>query len=304
MTSPEPLYKGKPSLPLSGLQFNISGIIGPALGGLLVPLAGANFVFALNAVSFLLVVLATRQWKQPSVPAKPPSESFFESFGTVIHYVRYAPGFQVALARNFLFALFISAIPALMPVVGLNVLHLSSSNLGLLFTSMGAGSVIGAVFIIPWLRARLSPDSLILLANLLLVLVYVLMALVRQTEVFFIVAALAGVGWTLSASELWVAAQRAMPSWARGRMNATAIMISQGAMALGGVIWGSAASIAGAPDTLLGAAILFLTSLLLARRLSINVTRKLEGRVSGLLSGSFEAEQVTPIALTTELLAT
>ena len=33
---------------LSGLQFNISGIIGPALGGLLVPLAGANFVFALK----------------------------------------------------------------------------------------------------------------------------------------------------------------------------------------------------------------------------------------------------------------
>jgi len=39
---------------------------------------------------------------------------------------------------------------------------------------MGAGSVVGAVFIIPWLRARLSPDCLILLANLLLVLVYVL----------------------------------------------------------------------------------------------------------------------------------
>src|SRR5260370_25964431 len=58
---------------LSGLQFNISGIIGPALGGLLVPLAGANFVFALNAASFLLVVLATRQWKHPSLPAKLPS---------------------------------------------------------------------------------------------------------------------------------------------------------------------------------------------------------------------------------------
>jgi hypothetical protein len=60
------------------------------------------------------------------------------------------------------------------------------------------------------------------------------MALVRQTEVFFVVAALAGVGWTMSASELWVAAQRAMPGWARGRMNAAVIMISQGAMALGG----------------------------------------------------------------------
>src|SRR6476660_6806573 len=37
---------------LSGLQFNISGLLGPALGGLLVPLAGANFVFALNAACF------------------------------------------------------------------------------------------------------------------------------------------------------------------------------------------------------------------------------------------------------------
>jgi MFS family permease len=254
---------------LSGLQLNISGIIGPALGGLLVPLAGAKFVFAVNAACFLVVVLATRQWKQPTVLAKLPSESFFHSFWTVIRYVRSAPQFQVVLARNFLFALFISVIPALMPVMGLKVLDLSSSNLGLLFTSMGAGSVVGAVFVIPWLRTRFSPDSVTLSANLLIVLAYALMALVRRTEAFFVVAAFAGVGWTLSASELWVAAQRAMPSWARGRLNATVIMISQGAMALGGVIWGSAAAIAGASYTLLGAAVLFLMSLLLAGRLSI-----------------------------------
>jgi hypothetical protein len=96
------------------------------------------------------------------------------------------------------------------------------------------------------------------------------MALVRQTELFLIVAALAGVGWTLSASELWVAAQRAMPSWARGRMNATVIMVSQGAMALGGVIWGCAATKAGTSYALLGAAILFLISLVLAAPLSID----------------------------------
>jgi hypothetical protein len=70
-------------------------------------------------------------------------------------------------------------------------LHLSSSNLGLSFTSLGAGAVVGAVFIIPWLRARFSPNSVTLAANLLLVLVYVLVALVRQTEVFLVVAALA-----------------------------------------------------------------------------------------------------------------
>jgi MFS family permease len=288
---------------LSGLQFNISGIIGPALGGLLIPLAGANFIFALNASCFFLVVLAIRQWKQPSAPAKVASERFFKSFGMIIRYARNAPGFQVVLARNFLFALFISVVPALMPVVGLKVLHLSSSNLGLLFTSLGAGSVVGAVFIIPWLRARLSPDCRTLFANLLLALVYAFLAFVRQTELFFIVAALAGVGWTLSASELWVAAQRAMPTWARGRLNAMVIMISQGAMALGGVIWGSAATIAGASSTLLWAAVLFVGSLVLARRLSINVAENFEQKVPAVLSSRAASKEVTPMALTEELVA-
>jgi hypothetical protein len=85
-------------------------------------------------------------------------------------------------------------------------------------------------------------------------------------------------------------------------MNATVIMISQGAMALGGLIWGSAAAIAGARFAMLGAAVLFLASLLLFSRLSINLARKLEETVSGFLSGNAEPEQISPIALTNELL--
>jgi hypothetical protein len=190
-------------------------------------------------------------------------------------HIRYAPELQVVLARNALFALLISIIPALMPVVGLKALHLSPSQLGLLFTSMGAGSVIGAALIIPRLRARYSSNTLIPLANFLVVLVYVLMAVVRQKELFLVVAPLAGVGWTLSASDLWVASQRAMPLWARGRMDATVILVSQGALTLGGVIWGCTVATAGTTSTLLGAAILFLISLPLACPLSINFTSTL-----------------------------
>jgi MFS family permease len=277
---------------LSGLQLNVSGIAGPALSALLIPLAGANFVFALNAACFLLIVLAALQWKQPA-QVELGSESFFESFGTFVRYVRRTRGLQVVLARNFLFALFISAIPALIPVVGLKGLQLGPSGFGLLFASMGGGSVLGAVFIFPWLRARFSPDSLTLWANLLVVVTYVLMSLVRQTEAFFLVAALAGMGWTLSASELWVAAQRAMPSWGRGRMNAAVMMISQGAMVLGGMTWGSIAAMGGPTCALCWAAVLFLVSLILAARLSINFTRNLtanpqesrERRINELIAG-------------------
>jgi hypothetical protein len=54
---------------------------------------------------------------------------------------------------------------------------------------------------------------------------------------------------------------------------------------------------------LLGAAVLFLTSLLLARRLSINFAGNLEERVSGVLARTVEPEAVTSIALTNELVA-
>jgi MFS family permease len=162
-----------------------------------------------------------------------------------------------------------------MPVVGLKVLYLSPSSLGLLLTTMSAGSVIGAVVILPWLRARYRPNTVIGIANFLTLLVYVLMAAVRKTEPYFILAALAGAGWTVAASELWLAAQRVTPGWTRGRMNAAFIMVSQGAIAFGGVIWAFTSATAGVNYAFFGAGILLLLNLVLSRPLSINFTEAL-----------------------------
>jgi Transmembrane secretion effector len=220
--------------------------------------------------------MAILRWKQNVASCKLPLENFLESFTTAVRYVRFAPGIQIVLARNFLFAFFVSIIPALMPVVALKQLNFQAAGLGLLFTCMGAGSVFGAVFVVPRVRDHLSSNSLILLANLVVVAVYLGMALVRNTALFMLVAAFAGVGWTLAASELWVAGQRAMPSWARGRMNASVIMVSQGALALGGIVWGYSASYLGISQTVLGGAVLLLLSLLLTIPLSINVVSELD----------------------------
>jgi Na+/melibiose symporter-like transporter len=273
------------------------------LGGLLVTLAGANFVFLANGACFLLVCLSILQWKQPEAISKVSAESFSQSFRTIIRYVCCSPELQTVLGRNFLFALFISAIPAVVPVVGLKVLNLNSGNLGLLFTSMGVGSVLGALFIAPWFRGRFSSKALTLWANLLVILAYLLMGIVRQTELFMLVAALAGMGWTLSAAELWVSAQRAIPDWARGRMNATVIMVSQGAMVIGGVICGSLVAVVGPGSTLLGAALLFLVSLLLSSRLPANFAAWLVGCASNILSVAGRSGEAAPMALNTDLSA-
>ena len=240
---------------LAGLQMDVSGIIGPLLAGLFIPLAGASFIFGANGLGFLFMFLAVLQWKRIKTQSNLPLENFFESLTTAIRYVRYTPGIKILLARHALFSFFIAIIPSLMPVVGLKELHLKASNLGFLFTSMAVGSVISSAFIIPWARAKYSPERITTFANLLLILNFCLMVLVHRPYVFLVVAALGGVGWTLSASELWVASQRAMPDWARGRMNATMVVVANGATALGGILWGMSAHSLGVVPTFLGAAV-------------------------------------------------
>ena len=265
---------------LAGLQMDVSGIIGPLFAALLLPLAGVSFIFGANGLGFLLMFLAFLQWKRVKVQSNLPLENFFESLTTAIRYVRYTPGIKVLLARHSLFSFFIAIIPSLMPVVGLKELHLKASHLGFLFTSMAVGSVISGAFIIPWARARFSPQRITTFANLALVLDCCLMAFVHRPYVFLVVAALGGMGWTLSASELWVASQRAMPDWARGRMNATMVMVAQAATALGGIIWGLAAHNAGVVPTFLGAAGFALLLMIIVRtvpglQISIDFTKGL-----------------------------
>src|SRR5215471_12593478 len=265
---------------LAGLQMDISGIIGPLLSSLLLPLAGVSFIFGANGLGFLFMFLAILQWKRVKEQSSLPLENFFESLTTAIRYVRYTPGIKILLARLALFSFFISIIPSLMPVLGLRELRLQAADLGYLFTAMAVGSVISGSFIIPWARARYSPQRITTFADLVLLLTFCLMVLVHRPFVFLVVAALGGMGWTLSASELWVASQRAMPDWARGRMNATMVMISQGATALGGVIWGFTAHHAGVVPTFLGAAVFGLLIMIIVRvvpglKISIDFTKSL-----------------------------
>jgi MFS family permease len=263
------------ALTLGGVQLNVAGIAGPAIGGLLLPILGPATLFSLNALAFLATAWVISQRYHRRRRPEPHLENFLESFASAARYVRYAPGMQVILTRDFLFGLFIAVVPALVPVVALHHLQLQASQLGLVFTSMGIGSLIGATLVLPYARAKASPNALTILAGIILVVVLVLMSEVPNLWTFLPVTALAGISWTVSASELWIAGQRAMPDWARGRMNAVHMMASQGGVALGGFLWGWAATSFGLASTLVGGALLLTASLALAIPLSINFAQSL-----------------------------
>jgi MFS family permease len=245
------------ALTLGGVQLNISGILGPALAGIILAKVEAPFVFGLNAAGFLLVFMA--------IPALPKTRcdlgrtliSFVRSIAISVRYVGRTQNVRNILLRNTIFSFLVVVIPALMPVVLLKDMRLDGSSLGLVFASMGFGSVVGAIFVIPRLRSWFATDQLMMIAQITLAGIYLLMAMIHHCLYCLVPMALAGASWTLAASELWVAAQRAMPKAARGRISALMMVLSQGAMTLGAIVWGLSAEIAGTRFTLLTAAFLF-----------------------------------------------
>ena len=240
---------------LGGVQANLSSIVGPALGGFLLPLLGAPLLISINASMFLVVALVVLQWKPRQKRATRLRENFAESFMNSLRYAINSPRIKTILVRNLLFSLVISVVPALLPVIALKELQLSAGQLGLVFTCVGVGSLAGAVFALPYLRQRISSNAITSLAMAIVAAVLIAMAFIRQPPALMICATLAGVAWALAGSELWLAGQRVMPEWVRGRMNAFQIMFGQGGIALGAVLLGTGATHAGLDLTLAAAAI-------------------------------------------------
>jgi MFS-type transporter involved in bile tolerance (Atg22 family) len=89
---------------------------------------------------------------------------------------------KVILLRNFLFSLVISIVPALLPVLALKEMHLSASQLGLLFTCVGVGSLAGAVFALPYLRERTSSNAITSISVAIMAVVLLVMSFTPQRE--------------------------------------------------------------------------------------------------------------------------
>ena len=131
-----------------------------------------NLVFAIKLRVLSSGYLAVWRWKSLREASRVPLEGFAGSLASAIRCIKDTPGVRIVVIRVSLLGLFISMIPALLPVVGLKQLNLNASQLGFLFTSLSIGSALGAVFVIPTMRAKFSPNKVTIIATALLILVY------------------------------------------------------------------------------------------------------------------------------------
>jgi MFS family permease len=141
------------AIALNSTGFNLGRIVGPSLAALVIARAGIAWCFAVNALSYLAVLiglflirLPPRAGIETATVATTPLEGVREG----IVYIRDTPLVGALIRLIAVYAVLGAPYLALMPVVARDMLGLGAGGYGLLLASVGIGGLTGAL----WLAGR------------------------------------------------------------------------------------------------------------------------------------------------------
>jgi MFS family permease len=265
---------------LNSISFNLARAIGPALGGFLVGVFGAAWVFALNAFSFVAVLIGL--WRIPS-HLIPPSQgratpkALLHSLNEGWYFLRASPLIVGILFRTAFFMITGAGVWALLPIVARDHLMTGASGYGLLLSAFGVGSVIGALFL-PLLRRRIPLDRMVSIALLIF---SACVVVVGQGESLWLVASamlVAGIAWIMVAVNHNVSVQMASPARMRGRAISFYLLTFQGSLALGSGIAGWVADKEGVRESITLCGVLCGCGVLLIKRFPLTRPEPIESK--------------------------
>ncbi len=239
---------------LNAISMNLAGALGPALGGLVIASTGAGWVFIVNAVSFLAVIVAVYRWKRNVPDTTLPAEHVASAVRTGVRYVSNQVNLLLLLIRVSAIAIPATALAALLPLVARNEIGVSAGEYGLIGAAMGV-TAVGAATILPRLRAVLGVDRLVLLGAGVLGLGLVLVGTATNLAMLMVGAALSGAGQITAFSTVFSVIQSVLPGWVRGRGLATAMLVFQGTSMAAALGWGAIASGVGSGTAIVSAGI-------------------------------------------------
>ena len=274
-----PSHELPAAIALNSVGFNLARAIGPALGGAVVAAAGAGGAFVLNAISFVGVMIVLYLWPREPEHAHVSTESVGTAIWSGMRYVRFAAPLHAVLLRSGGFIISASALWSLLPLVAKVELHSESRGFGLLLGCLGVGSILAALIIVR-LRQMFSSEAIATWGTVLFGLVSIALAYLSNFGAVAGVMLLGGMAWMSVNSTLNTAAQTSLPAWVRARAMAVYLLVFQGAMAVGSVIWGAVANRLGLRTTLLAAGVTLLAAALSTMHLRLAGLREFDTRPS------------------------
>src|SRR5256886_2146581 len=125
---------------LNSVGFNVARAIGPAVGGLVIAVAGSGVAFLLNAASFFGVIFFLYRWKRPHYEHVEKGR-VTDAMLTGLCFLGGPPPVRCVLVRTGAFWLRARFLPALFPILARP--H-GATGYGLLLGPFGLGALAGA----------------------------------------------------------------------------------------------------------------------------------------------------------------
>ena len=266
------------ALTLSALASNLGRVIGPTVGGFMVAAIAPWAVFFLNSASFIgmIIVLSRLPRKPGTQQTSLPPENIIRAIRVQMRYIRYSQAAHVLIVRAGLFTLCSSALLSLLPLLAKHQLGLDSTGFGLLLGSFGMGAIIGGIAILPRLRPKASVESLITGSIALLAIVTFTMGYVRDFAILCLVMGIGGSAYITILSIFYTVGIKSAPRWIGARVLAVYLLILNGGLVVGSVIWGTVANSFGIPDTLLVASLTLGATIIVKKRFSSTLLEDLD----------------------------
>lgn len=231
------------ALALNSTQRDIGNIVGPALGGVLLALSGPALCYALDALSWLVMLAALFSIAAEKAASGPVRTQPLQALSEGLVFVWAHPVILSCMVLDFGATLFGSA-RALYPIYARDILATGAIGLGLLYASSAVGSVIAAAIMSTLSRIRRAG-----LWTLVGVAVYGACATLFAVSHLFWLSVLllagTGAGNIVSAILRGTINQLSTPNHLRGRVSAVNSIFTQGGPQLGQFESGIVAQLAG-----------------------------------------------------------
>jgi len=134
---------------ISQMSNNLSGIIGPALGGALVALFGAGTVMFLDALSFFVSAIAIFlvRVKVEQVFPSEKRKKFLQELADGLNFIQKESGILELVVLASILNFFVAPVGVLIPLMVKKILRMGAEGFGVLGSSISVGMVLGSLFL-------------------------------------------------------------------------------------------------------------------------------------------------------------
>ena len=233
---------------INSAMFNGARVIGPAVAGLTIGAFGMAPAFALNALSFLAVLVGLSLMRDDElhlarlVPRPRSAGAVVENLREGLAFVRHTPVVLLAVTTVGLVATFGMNFQVVIPPLAQDALGSDASGYGFLMAASGLGALAAAVGLVLSGRPR---TSRIIGGAIVLGVASILLALSSSFPVSLLLMVPIGAGGIAMAATANATIQLAVPDGLRGRVMSVYTTVFSASMPVGGLLMGALASTLG-----------------------------------------------------------